>query len=170
MDVDWNAYPHLDEAQRNALVRMSQFLGSGAASEVLRLAPQHQVERLGAFVHMEQMYTATAQRAFEEAETQLRERAEEQLQIETKRLVDEQRREIDRLQEERRRLEQEAEIRVHAAESQAAIAMAASTQHSRTQNTDRRKAIKLDVPKYSGKDNENLEHWFLSVETAATAQ
>ena len=30
--------------------------------------------------------------------------------------------------------------------------------------------MKLDVPQYSGKESENLEHWFLAVETAATAQ
>ena len=71
MKVDWNQYPHLEEAHRNALLRMSQYLGEDAASEVLRMLPPHQLERLNAFVKMEQMYAATAQRAFEEAEAQL---------------------------------------------------------------------------------------------------
>jgi len=71
---------------------------------------------------------------------------------------------------ERERLQQ-AEIRAHAAESQVAAtveaavaaALAANAQHSRNTNTGRRKAIKLDVPQYSGKESENLEHWFLAV-------
>ena len=178
MEVDWNLHPHLEEAKRSALLRMSQSLGADAAREVLWMPPQHQVERLNAFLKMEQMYSATAQRAFEEAEAQLRQKAEEQLQQEITRIVEEQRREAERLQRERECLEREAEIRVRAAESQvaatveAAVAatLAANAQHSRGSNTDRRKAIKLDVPKYSGKDTENLEHWFLAVETAATAQ
>ena len=76
------------------------------------------------------------------------------------------------------RIQSEAEIRVRAAESQVAAtveaavaaALTATAQHSRSTNTIRRKAVKLDVPQYSGKDGENLEHWFLAVETAATAQ
>jgi hypothetical protein len=197
MEVDWNQYPHLEEAHRNALLRMSQSLGVDAANEVLRMLPPHQLERLNAFVKMEQMYSATAQRAFEEAEAQLRRKAEEQLQLEAQRLTDEQRRETERilmdrerlhaeasqreaerLLMERERLQHEAEIRVRAAESQVAAtveaavaaALAANAQHSRGPNTERRKAVKLDVPKYSGKDTENLEHWFLAVETAAAAQ
>ena len=131
------------------------------------------------------------------AEAQLRRKAEEQLQLEAQRLTDEQRRETERilmdrerlhaeasqreaerLLRERERLQHEAEIRVRAAESQVAAtveaavaaALAANAQHSRSPNTERRKAVKLDVPKYSGKDTENLEHWFLAVETAAAAQ
>jgi len=71
MEVDWKQYPHLEEAHRNALVRMSQSLGVDAANEVLRMLPPQAFERLNAFVKMEQMYSATAQRAFEEAEAQL---------------------------------------------------------------------------------------------------
>jgi len=86
-------------------------------------------------------------------------------------------REAERLLMERERLQREAEIRVHAAESHmaatveaaVAAALAANAQHSRGPNTERRKAVKLDVPKYSGKDTENLEHWFLAVETAAAS-
>ena len=78
MDIDWTSYPHLDEHHRNALTRMSQALGDVAASEVLQMPPQHQLERVNAFVKMEQMYAATAQRAFEEAEAQLRRKAEQQ--------------------------------------------------------------------------------------------
>ena len=212
MKVDWNHYPHLEEAQRNALVRMSQTLGEDAAAEVLRSAPPHQQERLNAFIKMEQMYTATAQHAFVEAEAQLRQKAEDHLQQEIQRLTDEQRRGAEQLlmereqfrreaEMEREQLRQEAEIRVRAAESQVAAlereriqseaeirvraaesqvaatveaavaaALAANAQHSRSTNTIRRKAVKLDVPQYSGKDGENLEHWFLAVETAATAQ
>jgi len=55
-------------------------------------------------------------------------------------------------------------------EAAVAAALAANAQHSRSTNTNRRKAVKLDAPQYSGKDTESLEHWFLAVETAAATQ
>jgi Retrotransposon gag protein/Zinc knuckle len=179
MDVDWKRYPHLEDGLKAALTRMSHALGNPAAQEVLRMSPQRQVERLNAFINMEQMYAATAQQAFEEAQAQLRKEAEEQLRSETQRLVDERlSHEAQRFAAEKARLEEEAQIRVQMAESgvaatvQAAVAaaLAANAQQQARTSEPRPRAIKLEVPKYSGKDSENLEHWFLAVETAATAQ
>ena len=102
---------------------MSQTLGDAAADEVLRMPAQQSIERINAFVKMEQMYAATAQHAFEEAETQLRQKAEQQFQLESERLLEEhqsdaerlhqeRQRDAERFQKERQQLEQKAQYRI----------------------------------------------------------
>ena len=79
---------------------------------------------------------------------------------------------------ERAALEQQAQVHQAAVnntdagsvEAAVTAALRAFNAESGGTRRDRRIPVKLEVPRYSGKESENLEHWFLAVTTAARAQ
>lgn len=176
MNVDWSRYPHLEEDHRHALVRMANALGGEAARDLLSNDPNTHVPRIEAFVRMEQMFSATAQNAFEQARARLQEEAEHQLGREAERLAAEREADRERLAEVAQHRFEAAEAAVAATvEAAVSAALRANAQHLQEQRVpaeprrEQRKPIKLDVQKYSGKESENLDHWILAASTAANA-
>ena len=168
-DIEWNRYPNIDESQREALLRMTTSLGVHPTSI---LEDPHGHGKLMAWIRMEEQCGEAARRSLEEASEQLRREAQEYVQTEHARL-------------EREALHRAA-LAEEAVQAQIAAAVAAALEAQQGQLLSMmrstapppqpqaaqrlRKAVKLDVPKYSGKDGENLEHWLLAVTTAARAQ
>lgn len=166
-DIDWTRYANIDEGQREAVLRMATSLGVHPGSI---LEDPHGHEKLMAWIRMEEKCGEAARRSLEEASEHLRREAQEYVQAE------------------HARLEREALHRVavtdEAVQAQIAAAVAAALEAQKghmmsvmesvarepSAGSRQRKAVKLDVPKYSGREGENLEHWLLAVTTAARAQ
>ena len=167
MDIDWRNFPHLNEGHRSIVLRMSTMLGPAACNDLLTANPAVQVQRIEAFGAMERMYTQQAERAFAQARDELV--AEAMAESEKRSLA---------IAAERAALEQQAQVHQAAVNNTAAGSVeAAVTAALRAYNAEaggarreRRVPVKLEVPKYSGKESDNLEHWFLAVTTAAQAQ
>ena len=150
--INWDQFPHLSRAQRSTVSRMAETLGEQAAIELLRASPETHVPRIEAFVQFEQAIRADAAQTAANAAAEQFEQAEQQTR--------------NRFAE----LEQHTRVAVDAA---VAAALAAAAQHARpapTAQNNRRKPVRLDVPKYNGTSEENLAHWLLSVRKAAMAQ
>ena len=149
------------------LLRMAIMLGQDACNDLLTANQAMQIQRIEAFAAMERMYAQQAAQAFEQARDKLMAEA-----------MEESERRSVALEAERAALEQQAHVHQAAVNNTAAgsieVAVAAALRALNAEGggirRERRTPVKLDVPKYSGKESENLEHWFLAVTTAAQAQ
>ena len=153
MTIDWNMFPHLSGEERQVVSRMAEALGTDAAVELLRAAPETHSHRIAAFAAFKH---AVRQSGAQAASTEAKQRFERAGAETRTRFAD---------------FEQYTRTAI---ESAVAAAMSAGRQVDRavtsvTNNASRRKPVKLDVTKYRGQSEENLAHWLLSVTTAGTA-
>ena len=51
--IDWDVFPHLSPDERNVVTRMADTLGTDAAVELLRAAPETHAPRIAAFAAFE---------------------------------------------------------------------------------------------------------------------
>jgi Retrotransposon gag protein/Zinc knuckle len=141
LPIDWDTFPHLSRAQRAAVMRMADALGDAVALELVQAPPETHIRRIDAFIAFEESTRTAAAQAEEAAHA---------------RYAD---------------LEQYARSAIASAVV-GAMEARVDKQHAapRSPTKHRRKPVKLDVPKYRGTEDENLNHWLLSVGTACTAQ
>lgn len=153
--IPWEQFPHLSRAQRSAVARMADMLGEQAGYELLQAPPETHIPRIEAFIAFEEAIREDAAQAADHAAAERMEQLEQQARV--------------RLAE----MEQHTRVAIDAA---VAAALAAATGHNgmpvRMTNVpnNRRKPVRLEVPKYNGASEDNLAHWLLSVRKAAAAQ
>ena len=163
-EVDWDTLPdHLNLDQRAILRRMADVLGLMAVVELLKTDPPAQAMQIASYERMEPfcgLQLAAAKTAAQQSIAEYELKAQESLE------------------EHRRQAQREIDARVSRAlaDSQAnmeqAISAAVKAHVQSVPGSPRAKPdkVKLEVPKYHGKEGENLLHWFLAVETAGVAQ
>ena len=175
VSVNWDTLPeHLTMEQRVVLRRMADSLGLEAVVEVLKTDPTAQAMQIASYERMEPFFglqLAAARSAAQKSMAEYESAAQQSI-------ADCELRAQESLAESRRQAQREIDARVARAlaESQAnmeqAITAAVKAHVQSVPSSPRAKPhkVKLDVPKYHGKEGENLLHWFLAVETAGVAQ
>jgi len=159
--------PHFSDAHRVVLERMRQLLGDAVVVEMLTRAgnPDAQVAMVEAFANLgtqDQGENPVAQLAESNA------RLAEQVHRHTEVVCDEMHRQSNVMQEEMHRQSNVMQEEMHRQSNVMQENFAAMHQHSQTRRGP--KAVMLAVPRYEGKDSENLLRWLLEVSIAANAQ
>ena len=172
--INRDTHPHLSEAQREAVERMAHMLGIIAVRDLLAAEPSTHVQRIDNFL--------VTEAALNEKAKEIRENARREAMAEAKATAEGHYAELEAqaaaqveaarqqgAQEGAEAARQEGEARLEAALA-GMRASARETPTPRASPQDTRKPVRLDVPRYSGKEGENLSHWLVAVRMAIQAQ
>ena len=149
IQIQWSDYPHLSEHQRRLAEEYARGLGDHAFADLLRSPPEQQIARLEAFeafVLSQRAKAADRQAAAENAAD--RQAAEVASMLKAQELL-------------------QAQL---AAALEQQRTMSEVVQSLATKKTPSRVAVRMDAPKFDGKECNKLVHWLMAVERCAHAQ